>query len=469
MSLHEYLQMLRRRWRWVVAATLAGLLLAALVSMTTAASYRATSSVFFSLRFGNSANDLAQGSVFAQDQVVSYAVLATTPAVLEPVVDELDLDTTARQLAARVSTEVVPDTVVLEVSVDDATPGGAAELANAVTDQLVTTVGELAPVNAEGQPTVQATTVTPATPPGSPAAPRTTLDLAVGLLAGLVLGVAAALVRDLADTRVRTAEDLARVTDLPLLVSLDNPGGDKGRELVVATAPRSAPAEAFRSLRTAVQFAARPGQPLTLLVTSSRPAEGKSTVAANLALTLAEAGSRVALVDADLRRPSVATTFDLEGAVGLTTALIGHADVEDVLQPYGTTGLDVLTAGALPPNPSELLASPAMTEVLERLGAGHDVVVVDTAPLLPVTDAAVLARGAARTLVVADASRTRRGVLRQALDLLGRVDARVVGVVLTHVRRSRTDVYGYEQLGEPDGPVPAPSAGPRVGAVPAAR
>jgi capsular exopolysaccharide synthesis family protein len=464
MSLHEYLQMLGRRWRWVAAAALTGVVVAALGSLTTPSSYQATSSLFFSLRFGNSANDLAAGSMFAQGQVASYALLATTPAVLQPVIDDLDLDTTVRALARQVSTEVVPETVVVDISVTDATPEGAARLANAVTTQLIATVENLAPTSDGGNATVEATTVAPAAPPTQPAGPRTTLNVAIGLLAGLIVGILAGLVRDLTDTRVRTAEDLGRVTDLPLLASLDTPPGQGARrDLVVVSAPRSAQAEAFRSLRTAVQFMSRPGRGLSLLVTSSRPAEGKSTVAANLALTLAEAGLRVVLVDADLRRPSVADTFDLEGAAGLTSVLIGLAELDDVLQGWGSSGLHVLTTGPLPPNPSELLASPAMAELLDRLGADHDVVVVDAAPLLPVTDAVVLARVTAATVVVADASRTRRPVLGEALGLLQRVDARLAGVVLTHVRQRSSDVYGYDSV------EPRAAEKPRRPPVPASR
>jgi capsular exopolysaccharide synthesis family protein len=256
---------------------------------------------------------------------------------------------------------------------------------------------------------------------------------------------------------VRTAEDLASVTTLPLLASLDTaPSGTGARALVVNAAPQSNRAEAFRALRTSVQFLAQPDRTLSLLVTSARPGDGKSTVAANLALALAESGLRVALVDADLRRPSVADTFDLEGAAGLTTVLIGQAGLDDVLQEWGSAGLHVLTSGPLPPNPSELLASPAMAAVLAELEAAHDVVVVDTAPLLPVTDGVVLSRVVSGTLVVGHARRTRRAVLREALTLLQRVDARVVGVVLSHVRQRDEDTYGY---GAAEGP-------PRLEAVP---
>jgi polysaccharide biosynthesis transport protein len=279
-----------------------------------------------------------------------------------------------------------------------------------------------------------------------------------GLVGGIALGLLYAFLREALDTRVRSAEDLTRVTDLPLLAALDTPPGrDDRRDLVVLTAPRSPAAEAVRSLRTAVQFSAQPGRPLSLLVTSSHSGEGKSTVAANLALALADAGLRVALVDADLRRPSVADTFGLEGAAGLTTVLIGQAELDDVLQEWGSAGLHVLTTGPLPPNPSELLASPAMADVLARLERTHDVVLVDGAPLLPVTDSAVLARVVSGTMVVGDTSRIRRPALTSALALLRRLDARVVGVVLTHVRRRSSDTYGYDSPEEPAQQVPASS------------
>jgi capsular exopolysaccharide synthesis family protein len=283
--------------------------------------------------------------------------------------------------------------------------------------------------------------------------------VAVGLIAGLLVGFVAALVRDLTDTRVRTAEDVERAASLSLLASLDTPRSrDAGRNLVVASDPRSPQAEGFRSLRTAVQFMAQRDRALSLLVTSARAEEGKSTVAANLALTMAEAGLRVVLVDADLRRPSVADTFGVEGSAGLTSVLIGQVDLDEVLQEWGPNGLQVLTTGPLPPNPSELLSSPAMADVLARLGTDHDVVIVDSAPLLPVTDASILARATAATLLVVDAQKTRRPVLRQAITLLERADARMAGVVLTHVPQRGPDSYGYVYRQADEERAPRPSS-----------
>lgn len=440
-----YVQMLRRHvWGIVVSIGLAAGF-ALVLSLVATPVYTSTAGLFFSLQNGDTASDLAQGATFTRDQLASYATLATTPAVLGPVIENLELDTEVGDLARQVTAAAPNGTVVLSVSVDSTDPAEAARIADAVSTELIRVVEGVAPADSGGRATVRVTTVTPAAVPSAPSSPDTGLNVLAGLVGGTALGVLYAWLRERLDTRVRTAEDLARVTDLPLLASLDTPpGADAGRDLVVVNAPRSPAAEAFRSLRTAVQFTARPGQPLTLLVTSSHAAEGKSTVAANLAETLSESGLRVALVDADLRRPSLADVFGLEGGAGLTTVLIGRAQVSDVLQDWGRSGLHVLTSGPLPPNPSELLSSPAMAGVLATLGETHDVVLVDGAPLLPVTDSAVLARLVSGTLLIADAARTRRPAVAGSLALLRRVEARVAGVVLTHVRQRAAAGYGYE-------------------------
>ena len=162
------------------------------------------------------------------------------------------------------------------------------------------------------------------------------------------------------------------------------------------------------------------------MISSSIPGEGKSTIAINLAVSLADAGARVILVDADLRRPSIAEYLGIEGGVGLTTVLIGRAEVEDVVQPLGRTSLDLLPAGQIPPNPSELLGSMAMADLLERLSASYDMVLLDSPPLLPVTDAVVLSNLAGGALVVVGVDRIHRPQLQQSLESLETAGAHIV-------------------------------------------
>jgi succinoglycan biosynthesis transport protein ExoP len=171
--------------------------------------------------------------------------------------------------------------------------------------------------------------------------------------------------------------------------------------------------------------------------------EVASSAAINLAITMADAGSRVALIDADLRRPSIAEYMGLEGEVGLTTVLIGQANLQDAIQHWGTGSLHVLPSGQVPPNPSELLGSRSMARLLEQLSSQYDVVLIDTAPLLPMADAAILATITGGALVVAAADRLHRQELADGLGSLEDVGARVLGVVLNRMTHRQTDAYSY--------------------------
>jgi succinoglycan biosynthesis transport protein ExoP len=179
------------------------------------------------------------------------------------------------------------------------------------------------------------------------------------------------------------------------------------------------------------------------VITSSIPGEGKSTIALNLAVSLADTGARIILVDADLRRPSMANYVGIEGGVGLTTVLIGRADVADVVQPLGNTTLDLLPAGQIPPNPSELLGSPAMATLLARLEEAYDMVLLDSAPLLPVTDAAVLSKLASGALLVVSADQIHRAQLQQTLRSLEIAGAHLYGIVLNKVDKVKGGPYTY--------------------------
>jgi polysaccharide biosynthesis transport protein len=458
----------RRRWRWIVAAVLACLLGALLHSQVATKSYRATAEVFFTLQYGNSAADLVQGATYTQNQVASFARLATTPVVLGPVVDDLGLDVPVAELAARVEAAAPADTVLVEVTVTESSPAAGARLADAVAASLAVVVEDLAPEDDEGRPTVSAATVTPAQEPDGPASPDPLLDLAAGLLAGLLLGYALAHGRDVLDSRVRDAAVVEEVTALPVIGTLGVLPRTLRARPVLVEQPHHPCAESFRHLRTNVQFLhvadAVPGRPdraaHVLLTTSSLSGEGKSTVAVNLACALAETGARVLLVDADLRRPTVATALGIEGGAGLTSALLGQAPWADLVQEWGTAGLAVLPSGPIPPNPAELLGSPAMEGLIEQVRAAYDYVVVDTAPVLAVTDGVVLSRFVDGTLVVANAERVRRAQLAESLHTLSRVGSRVLGVVLNQVRRDE-ESYDYRRAEEPADDGDLVPAGPR--------
>lgn len=441
MQLRRFLAVLSHRWLTVAVMTLAGAASAAAFSFLQTPVYSAQTSVFFSIQFGASASELVQGAAYTQNSVTSFATLATKPIVLNPVIEDLGLDTTARALADRVESIAPLDTVIVEISVSDTSPEQAAAIAGAIGEQLSATVERLSPKDANGVGAVQAEIVAPATVESSPISPNISLNYAAGILAGLLVGVGLAFLRETLDTRVRIPADVEAITDVPVLGLIGAfPNGVAA--LVLRDIPGSAQAEAYRQIRTNLQYLGVKDQALSIVVTSALPGEGKSTVAANVAIALAETSARVLLIDADLRRPTIADLLDLEGAVGLTTVLIGRAEFDEVVQQWGERHLHVLTSGGVPPNPSELLASPAMKQLLADLTDRYDVVILDTAPLLPVTDATILSRVAHGAIVVANARRVRRGQLTESLRFLEQVDARVLGIVLNEAVTS-SQGYGY--------------------------
>lgn len=446
MELRDYLAVLRKYWVSIVAITLLGLVGATIVSLVTPPTYTARGAVFLAVRGGDSASELAQGATYATNQVRSYAQVATTPTVLQPVITKLQLDITPAELAESVTASIPANTALIEIAVVNGDPELGARIAQATSEQLVATVDQLSPADSNGKRAVVATIVTPATVPLEKTTPRTTLNLAVGLLAGLLLGFGQAILRNTLDRSIRTEDDVARATDHSVIAKIPFDSDAAEHPLVMFSDPHSLRAEAYRKLRTNLQFlnVAKGTDKRSFVVTSSIAGEGKSTTSINLASTIAEGGERVLLIDADLRRSTVAKYLNIEGSVGLTTVLIGRASLDDVVQPIGTGTFHVVAAGEIPPNPAELLASDAMKQLLAEATASYDTVVIDAAPLLPVTDAAILSTITGGALVVAGSGVVTVPELEDAIDTLDQVNGTALGIVLNKAKVGAGDGYYYQ-------------------------
>jgi capsular exopolysaccharide synthesis family protein len=442
-DLHDYLGILRKRWLLILLITAVAVGAAMSATLLVTPTYQAKSQVFVSVNTGSSASDLLQGSSFTQNRVKSYTDMVTSPRVLTPVIEQLALATTPDQLATSITADSPLDTVLINITVTSTNRQMASDVANATAESLGTQVTALEkPTGAQASP-VHISSIRTATVPTSPATPKPRQNLVVGLLMGLTLGFGLALLLEVLNTKVRSETDVQRVTDASVIARIGYDDEAPTHPLIVQSSPQSHRSEAFRRLRTNLQFLDIADQPKTIVVTSSLPGEGKTTTAINLAITLADAGSRVALVDADLRRPSIAEYMGLEGEVGLTTVLIGQATTQDAIQPWGNGGLHVLPSGQIPPNPSELLGSRSMANLLEQLVGQYDIVLIDTPPLLPVTDAAILAKITGGALLVVGADRLHRQQLADGLGSLEDVGARVLGVVLNRLAHKQTDAYSY--------------------------
>ena len=447
MEPNEYLSALRKRWLAIIIVGLLGAGAGIALAVTATPTYKATSKVFVALTRGDTVTELVQGSTYTQNLVESYAQLATMPVVLDPVVAKLALHSSSSNLAKSVSADTPLNTVIIQITAVDKSPAGAARIANAVAAQLAITVQSVSPKNASKAAAVKLRTVAPAQAPTASSTPNVPLLVGTGLALGLALGVVFALARAALDTKIRTIGDVARVTDIAVLGAVGFERGPGKEPFVMQPDSHSPRAEAYRRLRTNLQFLDVARRVHSLVVTSALPTEGKTTTAINLALALAEGSTRVVLVDADFRLPTVAQFCGLEGSAGLTTVLIGQATLDDVLQPWGSPNVDILPAGQVPPNPSQLLASPAMNDVLEQLRERYDIVILDSAPLLPVADTTILARATDGALVVAGCRKVTRPQLAAALGTLDAVGATCLGLVVNQIPRS--DTGGYYQYETP--------------------
>lgn len=443
MEIRDVLKILRRNWVLITAVTLVGLLLGGTVSMLTKPTYTAETQLFVAIQGSGSIQELQQGNSFGQARVQSYVKTIDSPVVLQPALDSLGLTMSAEELAGRVKATSDVNTVLISISVSDNSPVQAAALAQSIADSLIKTVDTLEKPKSGGVSPVSMSVIKPAKAPVSPSSPNTKLNLLLGLAAGLVLGICAAILRSVLDNRVRGESELRHVTEAPLLGAIAFEPDAAKKPLLTQVAQQSPRAESFRRLRTNLQFANVSGRAKSVLVTSSLPGEGKTTTATNLAIALAQAGQSVCLVDADLRRPMVGEYLGLERNAGLTTALVGAADVNDVLQHWGDDSLYVLTSGQVPPNPSELLGSEEMRLLVERLEATFDAVVVDAPPLLPVTDAAVLSQQVGGVVVVVGTQKLKQQDLEKSLAALDLVDSNILGVVLNRLPSKSQDAYTY--------------------------
>jgi receptor protein-tyrosine kinase len=290
---------------------------------------------------------------------------------------------------------------------------------------------------------VSATVTDPATYEPDQVSPQIVLYIVVAVLIGLLLGIALAVARDLLDRTIRTAENVADLTEAPVLASVAFDPDIRSAPLLTDLGGFAARTEAFRLLRTNLQFIDLDHKARVLVVTSAVPGEGKTMTGTNLAVALAQTGRSVLIIDADLRRPRVASGLGLDPAIGLTTALVGKTDISDAIQVHEPSGLHVLASGAKPPNPTEILQARVTQDLIKRLRQSYDTVIIDAPPLLPVADASVLSTLADGVILVIRHGRTTRDQVNEAITRLGQVGGRLYGVVVNMVAKRAIGSYYY--------------------------
>jgi succinoglycan biosynthesis transport protein ExoP len=442
-----------RKWFWmVVVGAVVGALLGWGVSALMTKQYSATSQLYVGTADASSSSDAYQGAMLSQKQVGTYAEMATGRALGQRVADDLHIDKSAGEIASMITAGAHKDTVILDIKVTDSDADQASAVANSAAVQLTHMVNELnASTSPDGHSNApRLAQLNEATTPDNPSSPNTTENIIIGLVLGLVVGAIAAVVRGMTDRRIRDAAEISAIVSVPSVGTISTSDDLASRKVLDFAAAPVLAAEQFRELRTNLRFLDVDNAPTILAVSSGMPSEGKSTVAANLATALADDGQQVVLVDGDLRRPRIADYVDgnVQSAVGLSTALSGDADIEDVVQETGTDNLSVVTAGPQPPNPAELLGSNRFAEVLQRLNERFDYVIVDASPVLPVTDGALVAAAADGVILAVRHGATTTDQLTTTASHLDQVAAHVLGTVFTLTPPTKSpgyhkDGYGY--------------------------
>lgn len=509
MELRQYVAILWR-WAWlIVLGTLLAGVTAFLVSRNTTPMYQASTTLLVSEAREGTIIDYT--SLMTSERLArTYSELLKKRPVLDEVIRNLDLAVEPDSLATRVDVQLVRDTQLIVLSVEDADPRQAAAIANKIPQIFITrneaiqtqryaaskeslleqmanieediqraekdiarlraadgdNEEELARLEdnlsryratyaslltsyedirvTEAKRTSNILVVEPAEVPGSPVSPRTLMNTLLAAIVGAMLAVGVVFLIEYLDDTMKTDEDVERELALPTLGNIAKIESirDPTDNLVTLKYGRSAIGEAYRVMRSNVQFAWVDNPSSTLLVTSPGAEEGKTTIVANLAVVMAQAGQKVVLVDADLRRPALHKFFDMKNDVGLTDLLVGEGhELTAALKPVSEDGLRVLTAGKIPPNPAALLGSDSMRNLIDALRAEADVVLFDSPPVLAVADTGVLASLVGGALMVLDSGRTRSEGSRRAKEALDNSGVRLIGVVLNCL--SRRGSYGY--------------------------
>lgn len=454
MELSDYVRILRNHWVAVAACAAGVAVLALLWSAIQPKVYAASSSGFVTSGAGGDAGLASLNDSLSKSRAASYVVLAKDRETASLVVDDLGLDTAPESLVGSIEASQTPDTVIIQITAKADSAKGAQTLADAWVRALAKRVeavegssagkgqGSASEPEAAGGMRIEVSES--AQLPTSPISPKISRNVFLGGILGLLLGLGYAVARSQIDRRIRSTEDVERAVGISVAGTVPELEENEGLfiEATGTTTPALA-AEAVRRMRTNLSYMDVDNPPRAIVVTSPKQGDGKSTVAANLAGAIAMSGQAAFLVDADLRRPRVAPLLGLDDTVGLTDVLTGQLSLVEALQPHPTIeGLAVLTSGRRPPNPSEILGSQSMRNVLRQLEE-VGMVIVDAPPLLPVTDAAIVAHHADGALVTISAGKTLDTDLATAIGHLEAVNARPLGVVMNRVSKRNVGAGQY--------------------------
>ncbi|MGV3102495.1 polysaccharide biosynthesis tyrosine autokinase [Rothia sp. 32237D007AR] len=439
MTILDVVRMLRVNLKLLLAGLLVGALLGFGYSMLQPRVYASSATGYVTVGDGTGIGEVISGSAAAKEKAAAYlAFVNSGPVAQEIAAANPELNLTPAQIQGNLRATVDANSALINVSATGTSPENAQALANSSLQAVAKVANDL-----EGSSSVRVIPLEDATLNRSPVSPDVPKLVGIGALIGLALVLAAILLRRTVDTKLRTRDDATKATDAGILGVL--PVSEELSENNILRAQNDhISQEAIRQLRTNLRFVNVDNPPRSLIVTSAEPGEGKSTVSTSIARALADAGEPVIIIDADLRRPTIAKKFKIDSKVGLTQVLAGQVELSDAVRQFEDTQLFVLPAGRIPPNPSELLGSDKMRQLIVEL-ASEFTVIIDVPPVLPVTDATLLSTAVDGVVLVGTVGKTRKENLAEAAANLRKVNAQLLGVVINRAPRTGlgNTYYGF--------------------------
>lgn len=440
MTIADLLQIVRKHLASAIISFVVVFAAVAAVTFIMPPKYTATAEVFatYAGQSGETqtTNDMSSGANYLNTQIKTYPELVKTEAVLQPVIKDLGLDMTTTDLAGVVTATNPTSTFMVDISAEVGDPQQAADIANSVaknlSDQISSDLYNSSSSSSSSGSPIKLTVVQKAQTPTGQSSPNIPLYLAMGLILGIIVGIGVALLKDILNTKVDSTDDVRELTHASSLGTVPQAAILDDSSPVVVAQPAGSEAEEFRRIRTNLSFlttTATQGHGRLLVITSTDPSEGKTTVSCNVAVTLAEEGKSVLLIDADLRHPSVAHKLGIEGHVGLSHVLSRQASPADVIQKYWKPNLHIMPAGKRPANASILLNSDLMKEMVEQALTQYDYVIIDTAPLSVASDATVFGRMAGGLVLVTGKGIVEKKELRSTATALQTAEVPILGFI----------------------------------------
>ena len=389
----------------------------------------------------NSNTAITQSDITVNQKLVStYSEIVKSKLVLQQTIDQLGLDTTYEQLQKNVSVKAVEDTEIIRITVADADQNKTAEITNKIAENFIKEVSGIYDLN-------NVSVIDQAQTPDAPSNNTLTRDLAIAAIIAVFGVIAIAFIIFYFDDTVKYGDELEKKIGMPIagkIIKSDVRSKGANAELITLKYPKSMVSESIKALRTNLQFTNVDKGLKTLLITSSLAGEGKSFVSVNLAISFAQAGKKVLLVDCDLRNGRLHKIFGIPNVLGLSNLLTDSiTNSAKYIQKSGVKGLSVITRGAFPPNPSELLSSKKNADLIESLTKKYDIIIFDGAPCNGVTDSIIMSTLVDEVLIVTKDSNTPRNTLMATKDMLEKVDAPIAGVVMNAVNKKVAKYYYY--------------------------